>query len=101
MDALDAATNKTVKRTYNFVPEGTSYMTGVYSIKSAKPGDIVTFTMTANNVRQLKEAKFTLYFIDSMEILDIKESDALSNYDVDLQTDLSMAPHPMQKWILT
>lgn len=90
LDALDAATNKTVKRTYNFVPEGTSFMTGVYSKKSAKPGDVVTFTMTANNVRQLKEAKFTLYFMDSMEILDIKESDALSNYDVDLQTDLSI-----------
>jgi len=89
LDALDAATNKTEKKTYHFLPEGTSYMTGTYDKKSAKPGDTVTFTMTANNVKQLKEAKFTLYYTDSMEILDIKENDALAGYDVDVQTDVS------------
>lgn len=101
LEGFDAATNKTERKTYHFVPEGTAYMTGTYDQKSAKPGDIVTFTMTANNVKQLKEAKFTFYYIDSMEILDIKKNAALSDYDVDLQTDLSIGSFSNAKIDLT
>ncbi|MCP3738263.1 S8 family serine peptidase [Rossellomorea sp. BNER] len=103
LDGLDAATNKTIRKAYNLVPEGTSYMTGTYDKKSAKPGDIVTFTMTANNVKQLKEANFTLYYGNSMEITDVKKNTALASYgdNVELKTDLSIGSYSNAKVNIT
>ncbi|MBO9129212.1 S8 family serine peptidase [Bacillus sp. 165] len=81
IDGLDGATNRKKRTTVYFLKEGTSYITGEMDKEAVRPGETMKYSLTAQNLKDLKEAKFTMK-IDpkQVEIVDVKVRSEISAY---------------------
>ncbi|PGS49639.1 S8 family serine peptidase [Bacillus sp. AFS041924] len=81
IDGLDAANNRKKRTTVYFLKEGTPYVTGDLDKKVVRPGDTVKYSLTVQNLKDLKEAKFTMK-IDpkQVEIVNVEARPEISKY---------------------
>ncbi|PEJ57106.1 hypothetical protein CN692_14545 [Bacillus sp. AFS002410] len=81
IDGLDAANNRKSRTTVYFLKEGTPYVTGDLDKKVVRAGDTVKYSLTVQNLKDLKEAKFTMK-IDpkQVEIVNVQARPEISKY---------------------
>ena len=89
IDGLDAATNRGKRKTVYFLKEGTPYVTADMDKEIVKPGDTVKYSMTVQNVKDLKESRFTMKIDPTqVEIEDVNVRPEASSYgDVSMKHD--------------
>ncbi|PEL06030.1 S8 family serine peptidase [Bacillus sp. AFS017336] len=81
IDGLDAANNRTYRKTVYFLKDGTAYYTAEMDKEIVRPGETVKYTITGQNLKNFKQVQFRPY-IDpkQVEVVKVDVRPELSKY---------------------
>ncbi|MGG0176518.1 S8 family serine peptidase [Gottfriedia acidiceleris] len=83
MYGLDAATNKDYRspKQYFFVKKGTAYAKSQADQQDVKMGETFKYTLSMNNIKDLKKAEFTFKYLKTyFDLIDVKPNPEASKY---------------------